>query len=416
MPPCPSGEPEPDDPRPRPAHGRVPAERAQPMMQRARGRDRLALAAERGSRREVARQQPALAQRANRARVPPGQRAALGLHVAEPAPGAPCAKAHATGASCPCSASTATGRSTGRLQPLVLDRRDGVLQARVVELHHVARPGAPVAAQAAREVDVDDVKAARAQAEVERLHVDDHLVAHLARGPTSATSAIAGRVRDRPRSITSSCSGPSQGPRLETVARRSFSIVSATAQATRLPTLPVPEDSRRTFTRRRTHCSGRLASSCARAIISAATCPRCSGATIAGRPPPRAARSSLARATVARARRPARGSRRRRSRPRRAARRAGASPSATRDPAGPRAVVSARRSPAARSSAAAMKSRNSGAGRSGRDLNSGWNCEADEERVIVELDHLHQALVGRGAGHASGPRVCRRLRSRLLTS
>jgi hypothetical protein len=35
--------------------------------------------------------------------------------------------------------------------------------------------------------------------------------------------------------------------------------------------------------------------------------------------------------------------------------------------------------PDACSSAAAMKSRNSGAGRSGRDLNSGWNCEATKK-------------------------------------
>ena len=56
-----------------------------------------------------------------------------------------------------------------------------------------------------------------------------------------------------------------------------------------------------------------------------------------------------------------------------------------------------RRSPAWRW-AAATNSRNSGAGRSGRDLNSGWNCEATKNGWSAQLDDLDQALVGRRAG------------------
>ncbi len=66
-------------------------------------------------------------------------------------------------------------------QGIVLDRRDGVLQARVVELHHV-RAGGAVVAETAREVHVHHVETARAETEVERLHVDDQLVAD-PRGP-----------------------------------------------------------------------------------------------------------------------------------------------------------------------------------------------------------------------------------------
>ncbi len=66
----------------------------------------------------------------------------------------------------------------GQLELCVLDRADRVLKARVVELHHV-RPLAAAGGEPAREVDVDDVKAARAEPEIERLHVDDDLIAHL---------------------------------------------------------------------------------------------------------------------------------------------------------------------------------------------------------------------------------------------
>ncbi len=52
----------------------------------------------------------------------------------------------------------------------------------------------------------------------------------------------------------------------------------------------------------------------------------------------------------------------------------------------------------------------------GARLELGVELRGDEERVVVELDHLDQALVRRGAGHAQAGRSRRRLRSRLLTS
>ena len=41
---------------------------------------------------------------------------------------------------------------------------------------------------------------------------------------------------------------------------------------------------------------------------------------------------------------------------------------------------------------------NNGCGRSGRDLNSGWNWRGHEPRVVLELDDLHQPAVGREPG------------------
>ena len=52
---------------------------------------------------------------------------------------------------------------------------------------------------------------------------------------------------------------------------------------------------------------------------------------------------------------------------------------------------------AARRAAAPTNSRNSGSGRVGRELNSGWNCEATKNGMVGQLDDLDQALVGRGA-------------------
>ena len=49
-------------------------------------------------------------------------------------------------------------------------------------------------------------------------------------------------------------------------------------------------------------------------------------------------------------------------------------------------------------------------------LELGVELRGDEEGVVLELDHLDQALVGRGARRRAGPALCRRLRSRLLTS
>ena len=74
------------DSRTRPADRRVPAEHAQPVVQGAGGRDRLALSPERRAGGQVSGQQTALAQRAHDARMATGQRASLGLHVPEPAP------------------------------------------------------------------------------------------------------------------------------------------------------------------------------------------------------------------------------------------------------------------------------------------------------------------------------------------
>src|SRR5690349_21189313 len=54
-----------------------------------------------------------------------------------------------------------------------------VLEGGVVQLHHVGLALHPVPFEPAGEVDVDDVETARAEVEVERGDVDDHLVALL---------------------------------------------------------------------------------------------------------------------------------------------------------------------------------------------------------------------------------------------
>ena len=72
MPPCPSGEPEPTIPGPGPQTAASQPSVLQAVVQRARGRDRLALAAERRARGQVSRRAVPLAQRAHRARMPPG--------------------------------------------------------------------------------------------------------------------------------------------------------------------------------------------------------------------------------------------------------------------------------------------------------------------------------------------------------
>ena len=145
------------------------------------------------------------------------------------APGAPWANAHATGGELAVQREHRHRPLERQLQALVLDRRHGVLQARVVELHHV-RLGRAWARQPAREVDVHDVKAARAEAEIERLHVDDQLVAELRAadqrhvGDRRALDCPAHR-RAR-RAVSAPLPGASSAP--ATVARRSFSIESAT--------------------------------------------------------------------------------------------------------------------------------------------------------------------------------------------
>src|SRR5206468_1204888 len=58
---------------------------------------------------------------------------------------------------------------------LSLDGQDRVLEARVVELHHV-RAGGSLALEAARQVDVHDVESTRAEREVASLDVHHDLV------------------------------------------------------------------------------------------------------------------------------------------------------------------------------------------------------------------------------------------------
>ena len=69
-------------------------------------------------------------------------------------------------------------RAELRVAVFDLDRVDRVLERGVVELDHVDALGVR-RPQPAGEVDVDDVEAARAEPEVARLGVDDHLVADL---------------------------------------------------------------------------------------------------------------------------------------------------------------------------------------------------------------------------------------------
>ena len=60
-------------------------------------------------------------------------------------------------------------------------------------------------------------------------------------------------------------------------------------------------------------------------------------------------------------------------------------------------------------SAALMKPLKSGWQSIGRDLNSGWNWQRDEARVVRQLDHLDQRAVGRQPGEhqAAAPRAAR---------
>ena len=77
------------------------------------------------------------------------------------------------------------------------------------------------------------------------------------------------------------------------------------------------------------------------------------------------------------------------------------------------------RSPPVRASsccrAAAMKPLNSGAGRSGRDLNSGWNCEATKNGWSSSSTTSTKRSSGE-VPEMLRPALCKRLRSRLLTS
>lgn len=63
---------------------------------------------------------------------------------------------------------------------LPFDRADRMLQRAVVQLHHVLGGRTPTG-QATGQVDVNDVKSARSEPEVERFDVDDQLVPRFAR-------------------------------------------------------------------------------------------------------------------------------------------------------------------------------------------------------------------------------------------
>ena len=120
-----------------------------------------------------------------------------------------CAAAHAAGARWPCRRQDGGHcpaprlgvpfRPIGGIQQRKLDRRDRVLERAVVQLHHVLALGAPRRSRPPGEVDVDDVEAARAEPEVARLDVDDHLVAGLASLPPVPCRPMPGAARRRPR-------------------------------------------------------------------------------------------------------------------------------------------------------------------------------------------------------------------------
>ena len=186
-----------EDPGPGSRDGRVPAELRQAVVQRGGHRDRLAVGAtERRSGGEVARQQAVLAQLRHHARVASGQRAARGLDIAEACLRSllcerPCERGelavqreHGDGL-----CERQLRGIGGRVGVAFLDRAHGVLEARVVELHDV-RARCALAVQAAAEVHVDDVRAARAEPQLDGFDVHDELVAGLRRADKA-------EVRDR---------------------------------------------------------------------------------------------------------------------------------------------------------------------------------------------------------------------------
>ena len=135
-----------------------------------------------------------------------------------------------------------------QLEPLVLDRLDRVLEARVVELHHVRARRRPSPVEAAREVDVDDVKAAEPRPRSSACDVDDHLIADLGAADQRDVGDRRARGARRRRQLDAArCSGAAAllGARRAardsastTMARRSFSIGAASYR-------PRPAQSRR---------------------------------------------------------------------------------------------------------------------------------------------------------------------------
>ena len=149
--------------RTRPTEHRVPAEIMQAVMQSAHGCDRLTLSPKRGACGQVPGQQTTLTQQADCARVAAGQRASLGLHVPETAAWENLREGPGDWSQLAMQsehrdrALERTDRELRRQE--LLDRLHGVLEARVVELHHVCTRRA-LARKPAREVDVDNVEAA----------------------------------------------------------------------------------------------------------------------------------------------------------------------------------------------------------------------------------------------------------------
>ncbi len=205
-----------EDPGARADDDRLPAEPARGRVEAADEADRLVLAAVGGAGGDVAAEQPALAQLGDVARQRARQRRAGALDEPEPQPRPRLRRGPGDRRQVAVERDHARRRLRAEvgLSVLDLDRLDRVLERGVVELHHVHALGlGPV--EPAAEVDVDDVEAARAEPEVARLRVDDHLVADLdlpdqrRRPPT----------RERCSPPTSTVSGS----RSTTVPRRSFS-------------------------------------------------------------------------------------------------------------------------------------------------------------------------------------------------
>ncbi len=194
------------DPGARAAHDGFPAQPAGGRVERADGGDRLVLGAVGRAGGDVPGEQRAVAKLGDVARESSRQRAAAGLHVADPdAPaglgGRPCSGRqvavqwkHQDGRQ----AALRCGTVCAERQ---LQRRDRVLKGRVVELHHVVGNGASSASvKATGQVYVNDVESTRAEVEVERLDVDDHLVAlpHVADQRRCRPKPGASRRRSRP--------------------------------------------------------------------------------------------------------------------------------------------------------------------------------------------------------------------------
>ena len=127
-----------------PHHGRVPAERGEPRVERAGHRDRVVLAAERRAGGDVARQQAALAQDPHVARQRTGEGAARRLHVSEPRPRALLRQRPRHTRELGVQRDDSHGAVQGQFEvrSLLLRGVDRVLERRVVELHDVRGLGA----------------------------------------------------------------------------------------------------------------------------------------------------------------------------------------------------------------------------------------------------------------------------------